>query len=205
MDLSKYSYIEVPAFTGDSLRDAKRLLRANGKEATLAHVCAVADECTGLARRFSLSEERCRLCGVLHDVGAVMRPEDMLSFARERGMAVDFAEERHPFLLHQRLSEILSRELLGVEDGAVLSAVGCHTTLKEKPSPYDMALFLADKLAWDQEGTPPYAQAVRGALARSLEGACLTYIDYALLNGRVLCPHRWLLQAHASLKRHSEI
>lgn len=200
MDMSKYPYIEVPSLSGDPLEDAVRLLRANGKEATLAHVRAVADACGALAPRFSLREDRCRLCGLLHDLGAVMRPEDMLSFARGRGMAIDPAEEKYPFLLHQRLSEVLSRELLGVRDEAALLAVGCHTTLRADPSPYDMALFLADKLAWDQEGTPPYAEAVRAALSHSLESACLTYIDYVLLNGRVLCPHRRLLEARAYLR-----
>ena len=77
----------------------------------------------------------------------------------------------------------------------VLEAVGCHSTLKANPSPYDMALFVADKLAWDQPGAPPYENNVREALAVSLEAACLSHIDYVLRHGMILMPHTWLLEA----------
>ena len=30
--------------------------------------------------------------------------------------------------------------------------------LKAEPTEYDMVLFIADKLAWDQEGIPPFLQ-----------------------------------------------
>lgn len=58
-----------------------------------------------------------------------------------------------------------------------------------------MALFIADKLAWDQEGTPPYEQEVRAALTQSLPAACLTYMRYCIHHGRVLYPHTWWLEA----------
>lgn len=124
----------------------------------------------------------------------------MLRIAEEREWEIDPAEMAHPFLLHQRISEIMAREAFHVADDAVLSAVACHTTLKAAPSAYDMALFLADKLAWDQEGAPPFAETVRGALQVSLEEPSLRYIDYVLDHGMILCPHRLLLEARSFLR-----
>ena len=81
-----------------------------------------------------------------------------------------------------------------ITDSAVLSAIECHTTLYANATPYDMALFIADKLAWDQPGIPPYDKAVRYALEYSLEAACLANMEDTMTSGRMLCPHtNWTL------------
>ena len=58
----------------------------------------------------------------------------------------------------------MAQTWFGCFDPAVLSAIGCHTTLKANPGPLDLLVFLADKLAWDQPGGPPYAAAVQAAV-----------------------------------------
>lgn len=63
-----------------------------------------------------------------------------------------------------------------------------------------MSLFIADKLAWDQKGTPPFYNDVKGALLNSLEDACLQYIAYVSDNNLLLNPHKWLLEAKAFLE-----
>ena len=59
------------------------------------------------------------------------------------------------------------------------------------PSAYDMALFIADKLAWDQEGEAPFYSLVNDALKQSLETASLAYMDYIIENKMILHPHKW--------------
>ena len=83
---------------------------------------------------------------------------------------------------------------------AVLAAIRCHTTLRAAPSPCDMALFLADKLAWDQPGEPPFRSVIEDGLSVSLELASLRYIEYVLDHGMILMPHRWLMEALAWLR-----
>jgi HD superfamily phosphohydrolase YqeK len=94
----------------------------------------------------------------------VVAPGDMLAYAMEKGWHIDEAENKYPFLLHQRISKTIAEQDFGVTDEQILSAVECHTTLKTNPSAYDMALFIADKLAWDQEGEAPFYSAVNDAL-----------------------------------------
>lgn len=189
MILNGFGYIVCTGVTNSPEEDAVRLLLANGKEHTARHVRGVAKEAVRIAVRFGLDERVSRMAGYLHDVSAVIRPEDMLKEALRRGMSLCEAEERHPFLLHQRMSAMVAREYFGVEDEAVLSAVECHTTLRPGATGTDMALFLADKLAWDQEGTPPFEEAVREAMNVSLEKACLVYMTFMAESGRLLCPH----------------
>ena len=154
-----------------------------------------------IARQYGLDEEICELCGYLHDISAVVAPDDMLTYASEIGWCIDESERKYPFLLHQRLSKTIAREYFGIMDDRALSAIECHTTLKTNPSDYDMALFVADKLAWDQEGLPPFYTVVSKALKKSLEQALLAYMDYIVENKLILSPHKWFTEGVMSLRR----
>lgn len=200
MNPLSFAGVEMPERTGDIAVDAGALLLFRGKPKTWQHVQAVAQECVRLAERFGLNGEQCRMAGILHDISAVMPAAEMLRYARETGMPLDDAEINHPFLLHQRLSALVARHCFGVRDETILAAIACHTTLRAKASGVDMALFLADKIAWDQPGEPPFLGVVNAALEISLKEACRVYIDYVMDNGMILQPHQDLLAAQKWLQ-----
>lgn len=181
------------------LHEAGKLLLRHGKKRIWAHSREVAAAAVQIAAAYDLNAETCETAALCHDIGGILTPEEMLLEAERRGMAIDPAEALHPFLLHQRFSRALCAERLGITDEDILSAVGCHTTLKPNASALDMAIFLADKLAWDQPGDPPFGPTIKEALQTSLERASLAYIDYVLAGGMILTPHRWLLEARAWL------
>lgn len=189
MIFEKYGYVKYPRLTGDAAADVREILERNGKAKTFVHVRNVAEVSRGIARQFGLDEEKCAVSGLLHDISAVLAPADMLNYAEENGFDLCDAERKFPFLLHQRISRIAAEEAFGIRDLDVLTAIECHTTLKEAPTGYEMALFLADKLAWDQDGAPPFYDEVKNALNRSMEKACWEYMRYMNDNGKVLCPH----------------
>lgn len=200
MDPFKFAQIALPQRTDDPLSDAGALLLSFGKPATWRHVQAVAEACVMLAERFGLDAAQCRAAGILHDISAVMPSAEMLRYARETGLPLDPAEVNHPFLLHQRMSALAARAHFGVTEDAVLDAIACHTTLRAQATDVDMALFLADKIAWDQPGEPPFLAAVNAALQVSLRRACRVYIDFVMENGMILQPHEDLLAAQAWLR-----
>ena len=189
MRLSDYAYLALPERTGNLEEDVKNLLECNGKGSTYAHVVSVAEANAEIAARFGLNASLCRTAALLHDISAVIAPKDMLEYAKGNGLELCEAELRFPFLLHQRISRIVAQEYFGVTDHSVLSAIECHTTLRPHASREDMALFIADKIAWDQPGIPPFDAAVRAALAHSLEDACLAYMTYMRDNDKILYPH----------------
>lgn len=200
MEIKDFEYIMIspPAPLEERITGTYLL---NNRPKTLKHVEEVADTCVKIAEQYGLDREKCRIMRMLHDIGAVMKPEDMVRYTTSRGIPMDEAEKRYPFLLHQRISRMFAEDVLGIEDEDILSAVQCHTTLKNCPGKYDMTLFVADKLSWDREGIPPYFEEVKRALQHSLESACLKYITYSLDNGMILYPHRWLLEAKLYLER----
>jgi len=117
--------------------------------------------------------------------------------ARQLGLEVLPAEEAHPKLVHQKLSAAMAEQIFGLTDAAVLSAVGCHTTLKPGSSGLDQAVLVADKIGWDEPGRPPYDAEIRAALDVSLVQAALVYLDYIHRTLPVL--HPWAQAAREEL------
>ena len=200
MIFREFPHVVLPAHTGDLSADVSALLEANGKPKTVRHVLDVAEANAAIAARYGLNEAKCRTAALLHDISAVVPPTDMLAWADRHGLETCEAERKHPFLLHQRLSRAIAQDHFGMADEEILSPIECHTTLKKSATSYDMALFIADKLAWDQEGEPPFRRAVETALAQSLEAASLAYMDYMADNGLLLCPHTDWTAARCWLK-----
>ena len=179
----------------------KYLLLANDRGSTFEHSERVTNKVKEIAGQYSLNDHQLVCAALLHDVSAVIKREDMLAHARRDGWILESCEVKHPIILHQKFSSILAQEWFNVENEEILSAISCHTTLNGSPSAYDLALFIADKLAWDQAETPPFKRQVEDALARSLEYAALVYINYAFEHGMVFDPHPDLLAARKYLER----
>jgi len=186
--------------TGDVAQDAVAFLRRHDCPETALHSAAVAAEAQCIAALVSVETVRAAQAGWLHDISAVIPAVERVTVAEALGIPVLPEERTLPMILHQKLSVVLARDLFGVTDAAVLSAIGCHTTLKPGASALDKVLFVADKLAWDQPGEPPYRVDLEAALAHSLDAAACVYLRY-LWERRVTLAvvHPWLAAAHAHL------
>lgn len=202
MILDGFSYINLPVKTNDLLKDIENLYTVNCRRKNFLHVLAVANSIEELSVRFHLEKDICILASYCHDIAVIIHPQDMLEYARQLGMQIFTAEEKYPFLLHQRFSVMIAEEYFDIRDQRLLSSVGVHSTLKTNPSDYEMALFLADKLSWDQDGIPPYFRTVHDALDQSLYHAALAYIDYVMQHDMILYPHLWLEEAYKWLQEY---
>jgi predicted HD superfamily hydrolase involved in NAD metabolism len=178
----------------------RALLSTHGLIETAVHCEQVAAEAVRLARRFGAEPLSAQVAGWLHDVSAVYPVAQRLSLARELGLDVLPEEKSVPMLLHQKISAAMARELFHVSDRAILAAIRCHTTLRAHASRLDQAVFVADKIAWDQPGAPPYLEGLLDALKLSLDRAALHYLEY-LWQRRHSLPavHPWLADAYQEL------
>ena len=191
--------------TGDIIADAESLFIAYGKQKTFTHSKAVAEANAKIAEQYGLDAKICEIGGYLHDISAVISPADMLSYATDKGWYIDESEKEYPVLLHQRISKVIAREDFKITDERILSALEHHSTLKANPSDYDIALFVADKLAWQESYDIPVIQApfysvVSDALKESLELASLVYMDYIVEHKMILRPHKWFEEGRAFLR-----
>ena len=173
---------------------------SNHKEKTLRHVEEVADTAVWLAKVYNLDIEKVKLAALLHDISAIMSPQEMYEIAKTRNLEIDPAEEKFHFLLHQRVSRIIAREYFDINDQDILDAIECHTTLKKNASMYDKVIFIADKISWDQKGLPPYYDVLKSKAGESLDEACYFYIKYQFDHNLLLMPHQWIKEAYEDLK-----
>lgn len=183
--------------TGETGRDVSAFLAHHDYPHTAAHCAAVAREARRIARLVGADESGAERAGWFHDVSAVIPNAERIDAAHAFGVAVLPEEIAFPMIVHQKLSIVLAREFFGEGDAAVLSAVGCHTTLKAGATTLDTVVFVADKIAWDQPGMPPYLAALLTALDRSLDAATLVYLRYLWERRDALgVVHPWFREAY---------
>ena len=95
-----FTDIKIPQITENIEADIENLFLLNGKIKIFEHVKAVAETNIKLAEMFDLDQTKCRLGGLLHDIGGVVNPEDMLDYFERNGLFIDESEKRYPFILH---------------------------------------------------------------------------------------------------------
>jgi predicted HD superfamily hydrolase involved in NAD metabolism len=187
--------------TGDIAKDSIELLRLYGRENTAEHSIRVAAQAKKLAEQFGYDEKAAEAAGFLHDISDIVPMELRLELAAAYGVEVLPEERPYPFILHQKLSALIAREVFGVRDENVLVAIGCHTTLKAAAKPLDLVLYISDKLQWDQKGEPPYISVVREGLDVSLRHAALAFTSYQMDNKeKLIMLHPWFVEAYEDLR-----
>jgi len=190
------------SLSGNIRHDATAFLTRHGHVKTVGHSAGVAAEARQLAARVGEDETRAETAAWLHDISAVFPAPERTQVARELGVAVLPEEDAFPMIIHQKLSVVLARHCFGVADQAILSAIGCHTTLKVDATTLDKVVFVADKIAWDQPGRPPYLDDLLAGLERSLDQAALVYLGYLWDQRQTLkVVHPWFVAAYQQLQQ----
>lgn len=197
--LEKFCYINWVQAREDIANQIETLFLSNNQQKRYEHINAVTKRIDTIALQYGLDREKCRVSALLHDVSTLLKWEDMLLYATDNNWELCNAEISHPFLLYQRISEVIAREDFDIIDEDVLNAIAFHTTLRENPTQYEMALFVADKLEWSLGGEPPYYNKMMDGLNVSLEAACYEYVKYNDDSGSMASIHsdyakaiRWL-------------
>jgi predicted HD superfamily hydrolase involved in NAD metabolism len=187
--------------TGDAARDVPVFLTFHGRPDTAKHCGAVAAEARRIAALVGADLDAAENAGWLHDISVIIPSEQRAAIAEQLGIEVLPEEVIFPMIIHQKLSAVLAHDIFQIEDAAILSAVGCHTTLKAGATLLDKVLFVADKLAWDQPGHAPFHDQMRAALDYSLDQAALVYLRYLWeQRTRLKVLHPWAQAAYVELR-----
>lgn len=125
---------------------ARRVRSHLAQDHRYAHSVRVARCADVLAQRYDLDAARARIAGILHDLARLYSPERLLAESAARDLPIEPYERAHPTLLHARLGAALARELFGVRDPQILSAIEKHTTGAGEMSPLDCVVYVADTL-----------------------------------------------------------
>ena len=171
----------------DEIRDKLQQILSPKRFAHSIHVM----EASGmLAEKYGEDVDKAVLAGLIHDCARDLKKNETFALCRKYDIIADNIMQSQPELLHGKVGSYLARELFGVYNHRVLSAVAEHTMGCEGMDKLCCIVFIADYI---EEGRSyPGVETIRKAADESLEKAVVASLDntigYILGKGGLLHP-----------------
>ncbi len=125
-------------------QNIRNWLKENLLHKRYQHSLRVANWCRELARIYGADENKAYLAGLLHDVARTYTNDQLVEIARREQLDVDQASYEQPILLHGPVGAKMAKDVFGVTDEEIVSAVWIHTTADAAMPIISQLLFLAD-------------------------------------------------------------
>lgn len=151
-------------------------LRAELKPGRYTHTLGVAETARHLAPRFGIAPERAYLAGLLHDCAKYMAPEKARKLIRENIADADKSELETEALLHAPAGSVVARNLYGVRDPQILSAIRKHTLGDGHMTPLEALIYIADFIEPNREDFPGLSE-VRALAEKDIYAAARLSVE----------------------------
>lgn len=129
----------------------KDILKERLNEKRYFHSLCVADEAKRLAILYGVDAEKAFFAGLLHDITKNATENEQLQMFEEFGIIADSITKNSHKLWHAVTGAAYIKNILGITDEEVLSAVRYHTTAKRGMSLLEKILYLADFTSADRD------------------------------------------------------
>lgn len=121
------------------------------------HSLNVSESAVELAQCWNADVEKCKIAGLLHDCGKLVKFDDILKMCERYDVTLSEMDLQSPKTIHALLGEVVANRIYGIEDEEILHAIKCHTTGEANMSLIDKIIFLADVI----EPGRPYNEAAK--------------------------------------------
>jgi len=118
------------------------------------HTLGVADTAQRLAPNCGVDPLRARLAGLLHDCAKSMPLDEMRELVVKNLPDIDEEELDTRAILHAPAGMVMARDVFGVRDAAILSAIRKHTVGDGQMSPMDALIYVSDFIEPGREPFP---------------------------------------------------
>jgi nicotinate-nucleotide adenylyltransferase len=142
------------------------------------HSLNVSKEAVRLAEKYGADVEKARLAGLLHDVTKETDAETQLKIIDNGGILLSELEKRSPKLWHAISGACYIRDVIGIDDPDIFSAVRYHTTARAGMSLLEKVIFIADFTS--EERCYPDIEVIREHAEVSLEDAMIYGIKFTI-------------------------
>lgn len=122
----------------------KDYLKENLKVDRYYHTLGVVKTAIELAEVFGEDKKKAEIAALCHDVAKNMDLESLRKIIDDENIILSIDEENTKEIWHSIVAPILSKNIFGIEDEEVLSAMRWHTTGKENMSNLDKIVYLSD-------------------------------------------------------------
>lgn len=134
------------AYTNKMFEEINNWLKENLNNERYIHSLGTMECAIELAKLFGVDEEKAKVAGLLHDCAKCFSNEKLLNIIEEKIKTVEKSELLNYKTLHAPVSAYIAKEVFGVVDDEVLSAIRWHTLGKVGMSDFEKIIFLADKI-----------------------------------------------------------
>ena len=125
-----YYLVEDLTFSSDLVKDSYNFLVRNNRFRIAEHSLRVAQKAKILARQYGADENLAEVAGLLHDIGGVYTNDKRVEICNILKLNILPEEYALPLILHQKISVVMAQKIFNIHSCEILSAIGCHTTLK---------------------------------------------------------------------------
>lgn len=152
-----------------------KYLRCHLTEERVKHSLGVVETSEKLAELYGVSKEKAKLAALIHDCAKNMRIDRQFSVLRDNGIFIDEVSENSPQVLHGKVGALIAKNLMGIEDEEILSAVEFHTTGKKDMSILEKIIYIADYIEPNREY--PGVKELREITFRNLDEGVIKGFD----------------------------
>ena len=129
---------------GMSWSDAEKTLSDMIKPGRYVHTMGVVETAMRLAPKYGVDPQRARLAALLHDCAKSMEFAQMQALVRANVSDTDDEELAMEPVLHAPAGSIVARDVFGVKDEEILSAIRRHTLGDANMTPLEYLIYVAD-------------------------------------------------------------
>ena len=166
------------------------IIRQRLSDYRFQHSMCVAEEAKRLALLHGADPDKAYTAGILHDIMKDTDKGAQMQILQDYGVDLDAVEQHSPTLWHARSGEVFLRNILGVTDEDILSAVRYHTTGRAGMARLEQVVFTADFTSADR--VYPDVAVIRSLADQSLTAAIRYGVEYTILDlihqGRMVHP-----------------
>lgn len=129
-----------------SKEEMKIYLKEHLTESRYNHTLGVVETAIRLAEINKVDKDKAEIAALAHDIAKNMTIYELKDIIDKNNINLSYDEEKTLELWHSIVSPILGREIFGIEDEEILSAMRWHTTGKENMSKLDKVIYMADMI-----------------------------------------------------------
>ncbi len=126
------------------LKEIKDKLKSELNPHRYEHTMGVMYTAISLAMCYGEDIDKAALAGLLHDCGKCYGDEESIKLCDKYGVTLSEFELKNTALIHAKLGAALAKEIYGINDEAIISAIRSHTTGREAMDTLSKIVFIAD-------------------------------------------------------------
>ena len=127
-----------------NITEIEQCIKKMTKESRFNHSKGVQKTAGELAKHYGLNVEKAELAGLMHDCVKNLSTEEMFRLCDEFGCNLDFVTQREHKLIHAPLGAYYAKNVFGIDDEEIFSAIYYHTTAKADMTLFEKIIYIAD-------------------------------------------------------------